>query len=323
MIEPLCVGKRKNMREASRRFNPWWFYQKVRRGGELDFRAVHEEYRAFGNYHYGAVATAMGFPRWLILRAAGWEHWWSGCSIPAWKRPWSYWPYGDDPEDSLNIVKGILDARDEGFGVPILSRLAWRAFDVAASFLFLVLTWPLTLVLAGLILLSSGRPAFDGSWRLGQYGVPFRCWKLRTLRNDHADILEAHLAANPRARKEWQTYAKLISDPRVTPIGRWLRKSSLDDLLAQPWNILKGDMSLFGPRAFLVSERPKLGRAGERILSVKPGWVSFYGAYGRAGLTFQQRIAFEDGFAQNLRSWRVKWVALKGTVKNCLGQKGT
>lgn len=322
MIAPPGVDATKNMQESSLRFNLWWFYQRVRRGGMWDFRQLDECFRAFGNHHYGAVATAMGFPRWLILRAAGWEHWWSGRSRPAWRHPWAAWPYGDDPEDSLNILRGILDAREGGFCVPILSRLGWRIFDITVSLSLLLLTWPITGLLAGLVVVTSGRPAFDGSWRLGQYGRPFRCWKLRTLRNNHGEVLLAHLAKDPNAWLQWKMYRKLDPDPRATWMGRWLRKTSLDDILPQAWNILKGDMAVFGPRAFLVSENPELGKLLDTILSVKPGWVSYYGAYGRASMPFAERVKVEAEYARTMRCWRVKAEALCGTVRHCLWGTG-
>ncbi len=322
MIGPPGVDLVKHMQEASLRFNPFWFYRQVRRTGPWDYRFIDESYRGFGNYHYGAVACAMGHPRWLILRAAGWEHWWSGRSTRPWGKPWGQWPHGDDPDDSLNIFRGILDATDRGLSQPILSRVAWRAFDVTVASLILLLTWPATFLLAELVLATSGRPAFDGSWRLGQYGKSFRCWKLRTLKVDHEAIFMDHFRKYPASWLQWKTYRKLDPDPRATRIGRWLRKTSLDDLLPQAWNILKGDMAVFGPRAFLVSEGPDLGKFKDRILMVKPGWISYYGAYGRARMPFAERVRLEAEYARTMRQWGVKAKALCGTVRHCLWGTG-
>lgn len=311
-----------NMRLASQRFNPFWFCRMVQRTGPWDFRMRHEDYRAFGNFHYGATAKAMGFSDTLILRSAGFEHWWSGRSEPEWGKPWSGWSYGDDPDDSLAILFGIAQAQTAGFMQSIYSRFLWRVFDIVVALCILAVTWPLTVVLAALVVLTDGRPAFDGSWRLGRFGKPFRCWKLRTLFVDHPRILQEYLAANPEARGQWEQYAKLPNDPRATWFGWWLRKTSLDDLLPQAWNILKGDMAVFGPRPFLVTEGERLGDDYESILHVTPGWVSYYGAYGRSRMPFAERVHLEAKYAKEMDAWRVKWAALKGTIRHCLRGTG-
>ena len=134
----------------------------------------------------------------------------------------------------------------------------WRLFDIVVSLVGLVIFGPIIVVCAIATVLDSGLPPFNGSWRLGKHGKPFRCWKIRTLRRDHEAILARHLAASPAAQAEWEAYAKLRHDPRATSVGRTLRQSSLDEL-PQLWNILRGDMSVFGPRAFLVRESEMLG----------------------------------------------------------------
>ena len=112
------------------------------------------------------------------------------------------------------------------------------------------------------------------------------------------------------------------NDPRATWIGKWLRRTSLDDLLPQAWNILRGEMAVFGPRPFLVSESSRLGGYCDAILLVTPGWVSYYGAYGRATMPFARRVELEAEYATTMRGWRVKAEALCGTVRHCLWGTG-
>src|SRR5574337_58325 len=103
-VHPPDANLDANMREASVRWNPFWFYRQVRRYGPWDFRMrVGEAFRDFGNFHYGAVGIAFGIPAWLVLRAAGWEHWWTRRSPKTWSRPWGQPPYGDDPRDHAMI----------------------------------------------------------------------------------------------------------------------------------------------------------------------------------------------------------------------------
>ncbi len=312
------------MRAASLRWNPFWFYRRVRRGGPWDFRRVNEAARWYGNVHYAAVGTAFGFPAWCLTRGAGWEHWWSGRSRAEWGRPWSHAPHGDRPEDYGAVWAGIAFARACGYRQGIGGRLVWRAFDIMIALLGLLVLGPLTGVLALLTLVDSGRPAFNGSWRLGRYGRPFRCWKIRTLRTDHEAVLAAHLQTDEIAWQEWQTYAKfcLSDDPRVTRLGRTLRTLSLDDIGPQCWNLLVGDMAVFGPRAFLVTEAQRLSQHKDTTLSVTPGWVSYYGAYGRGRLTVEQRVRLEARYVRQMHRLRVKWRALVGTVWHCLTRTG-
>jgi len=311
-----------NMREASLRWNPFWFYRQVRRCGPWDFRQVTEADRWYGNFHYAAVGTAFGFPAWCLVRGAGWEHWWSGRSRAEWGHPWSHAPYGDRPEDYESVLAGIAFARACGYRQGIGGRVFWRGFDITGAVLGFMVLGPLTLLLALLTLLDSGRPAFNGSWRLGRYGRPFRCWKIRTLRVDHERVLIECLFRDAAARAEWNRHAKLTRDPRVTRLGRILRATSLDDIGPQFWNILVGDMAVFGPRAFMVAEGERLSRQKETILSVTPGWVSYYGAYGRARLTVEQRVRLDARFARTMHRLKVKWRALLGTVWHCLKRTG-
>jgi lipopolysaccharide/colanic/teichoic acid biosynthesis glycosyltransferase len=149
-----------------------------------------------------------------------------------------------------------------------------RSFKRILDCIFVLLAAPVILpvvLLLGLLIRSDGGPAFYSQERIGLNGRIFRIWKLRSMRVGADQLLEAHLDADPAARAEWQTTQKLKDDPRVTPIGRSIRRNSLDEL-PQLWNVLKGDMSLVGPRPEVpryVALYPADLR--DRVLSVRPG----------------------------------------------------
>ena len=199
--------------------------------------------------------------------------------------------------------------------------MAWRLFDIVVSLIGLILFGPAILLCAIATVLDSGLPPFNGTWRLGKHGKRFRCWKIRTLRDDHEAVLARHLAASPVARAEWEAYAKLRHDPRVTPTGRTLRQLSLDEL-PQLWNILRGDMSVFGPRPFLVRERPVLGVRADDLLTVVPGAISYYTAHGRSRLTVEQRIKLDLKFSHRMHKPKVKWDVLVRTMKRLMDRRG-
>ena len=122
-----------------------------------------------------------------------------------------------------------------------------------------------------LIKLGTPGPAFYIDWRLGKNKKPFRCIKFRTMYLNCDQILVDYLQKNPQAIQEWNRYKKLKGyDPRVTKIGKWLRRSSLDEL-PQFFNVLKGEMSLVAPRPYLVSEQQRMGSYANNILEVCPG----------------------------------------------------
>ena len=199
--------------------------------------------------------------------------------------------------------------------------IRWRVFDIAVSLVGLIVFSPIILLCAIATVLDSGLPTFNGAWRLGKHGTPFRCWKIRTLKAGHEAILESHLAENEAARKEWQTYAKLIEDPRVTHISRSLRRTSLDEL-PQLWNVLSGDMACFGPRPFLARERHVLGLSAHHLLAVRPGLISAYTAHGRSRLTVEQRVKLDAKFTRRMHKPQVKWDAFIRTVKRLMDRRG-
>lgn len=219
------------------------------------------------------------------------------------------------------IRTGIEYAKSNGHTQRYWSRAGWRLLDMFVGMVGLLVSMPLMLLFGLITLFDSGWPVLDGTHRLGRHGIPFRCWKVRTLLQNHMEVLVRYLAENPTAQEEWRRYAKLTQDPRWTSFGQWLRRTSLDEM-PQFWNILVGDMTIFGPRPFTVSEAERLGRYARIILGVSPGVVCYYGAFGRSDLSFQQRCRLDARYAREIASWRVKWRALVGTIAACLRGKG-
>jgi len=199
--------------------------------------------------------------------------------------------------------------------------MGWRVFDIVAGLVGLIIFAPIIALCAIATVLDSGLPPFNGSWRLGKHGTPFRCWKIRTLRNDHEAVLARHLATCPEAQKEWERYAKLSHDPRVTRIGGFFRTTSLDEM-PQLWNILQGKMAVFGPRPFLCRERTLLGVWADDLAAVLPGVISYYTAHGRSRLPVERRIRLDAKFARRMAKPGVKWHALVRTVRRLIDRKG-
>ncbi len=130
-------------------------------------------------------------------------------------------------------------------------RLFKRAFDITAILVSLPVIVPIVGALATVVALEGGNP-FYTQMRVGRQGKKFRMWKLRSMVTDADARMNDYLQSNPSARAEWDKTQKLQNDPRITAVGRILRKSSLDEL-PQLWNVLKGDMSLVGPRPMMIS----------------------------------------------------------------------
>ena len=158
--------------------------------------------------------------------------------------------------------------------------------------LLLLLLLPLFLLIALLIKLTSRGPVFFISSRIGLNGKPFQFCKFRTMRHNAEGELEHLVQKTPDALAHWQTFSKLKHDPRITSVGRFLRKTSLDEL-PQLWNVLHGDMNFIGPRPSIEFERERYGTALEKILSVKPGITGLWQVSGRNDLPFQKRVELD------------------------------
>lgn len=169
-----------------------------------------------------------------------------------------------------------------------------RAFDIAMSIMLIAISAPLVLLL-WLIVRADGGPGFFGHTRIGLNGRPFRCWKLRTMVPDAERKLRRILAQNPALASAWSRDFKLDNDPRVTWIGGMLRRTGLDEF-PQLWNVLRGEMSLVGPRPIIREELSKYGPSAAVYLACRPGLTGPWQVEGR-----DQRVGYAQRVASDVR----------------------
>jgi len=173
-----------------------------------------------------------------------------------------------------------------------------RAMDVVLGSLLLLLAAPLMLAIVIMIKLDSPGPAMFRQQRWGGGNRTFDLLKFRSMYIDAEEHLQHLLESDPQARAEYETYHKLSFDPRVTPFGRFLRKTSLDEL-PQLWNVLMGDMSLIGPRAYMPKELPEVGEAASIIGTVRPGVTGYWQVSGRHRTSFKERVSMDVFYVRN------------------------
>jgi exopolysaccharide production protein ExoY len=173
-----------------------------------------------------------------------------------------------------------------------------RVLDVGGAFVFLVAFAPVLLGVALLLLLVQGRPILFKHKRIGRKGETFYCLKFRTMVNDASQALDAYIAANPAARKEWQASQKLKDDPRVTALGHVMRKLSIDEL-PQFINVVAGQMSLVGPRPIVASEVRFYGPQISYYESVRPGITGPWQVGGRSNTSYTRRVQLDVDYARN------------------------
>ncbi len=195
-----------------------------------------------------------------------------------------------------------------------------RAMDLLLSSLLLLFLSPLLLAIAIAIKLDSKGPIIYRQRRLGMGERPFYIFKFRSMRADADRVLQRLLRKNPELREEWEKYKKLKNDPRVTRVGRFLRKWSLDEL-PQLFNVLKGEMSLVGPRPYLPKERGDMGGYRKIIFRVKPGITGLWQIRGRNTLPFEVRLALDEFYVRNWSLW-LDFVILVKTAKAVLEREG-
>ncbi|MFA6433286.1 MAG: undecaprenyl-phosphate galactose phosphotransferase WbaP [Elusimicrobiales bacterium] len=177
-----------------------------------------------------------------------------------------------------------------------------RSIDYLAGLLLFLLSLPLLALIAHLIRRDSPGPAFLLQRRIGRNGRPFRCYKFRTMYLDAEERLHAILKEDAKAKAEWDKFWKLKNDPRITKAGQWLRATSLDEL-PQVINILKGEMSLIGPRPYLPREKEFLVDEGETILKLPPGITGLWQISGRSDTSYDFRITMDSWYVKNWDLW--------------------
>ena len=182
------------------------------------------------------------------------------------------------------------------------SRLAKRAIDLTFSSALILISLPLIAIISLLIAVESGFPVFYCQERHGRGGKTFRIWKFRTMVRNSAEVLERCLASRSEFREEWAEKQKLRNDPRNTRVGKVLRKSSLDEL-PQLWNIIRGEMSLVGPRPIIESEVAIYQDAYFLYAKCTPGLTGLWQVSGRNHTTYNERIAYDAYYVRNWSIW--------------------
>jgi len=196
-----------------------------------------------------------------------------------------------------------------------------RIFDLAAASLIIVIFAPLFVMIALAIKLFDGGDIFYRHRRIGHNGKPFFCFKFRTMVPNSDQILAAHLKSNPAARAEWTVSRKLRHDERVTGIGHVLRKLSLDEL-PQLLNVIRGEMSLVGPRPIVREEIHLYGDYSQYYLRSRPGITGAWQASGRSDISYDQRVRIDQYYVEHWTFSRDLMIILK-TVPVVLSARGS
>lgn len=202
---------------------------------------------------------------------------------------------------------------------PSLQSRLKRLTDIVVSGMFLLAFFWLYAAVALLVAITTGAPVIYRHQRIGADGVPFGVFKFRSMVVNADAILAEYLRDNPQARAEWARDFKLRDDPRVTPFGRFIRRTSLDEL-PQLWNVFKGDMTLVGPRPVTAAELANFYGAREvEYMRVKPGLTGLWQVSGRSLLSYADRIEMdlryvkEWSFALDMKIlWKTPWVVISG-----------
>lgn len=220
----------------------------------------------------------------------------------------------------LRDIAGIVAFSSTNYLTKIQSLFAKRAFDIAIILFTLPLTLPVCLLTALFVKLTSPGPILYGHKRVGRNGKEFKCWKFRSMYINADQQLEKILAENPEMRKQWEKDRKLENDPRVTPFGKFIRKTSLDEL-PQLINIFVGQMSFVGPRPVMQDELERYGKKADYILSVLPGLSGMWQTSGRSDTAYEDRVTLDAYYIQNWSIWLDIWILIK-TVWVVLCGKG-
>jgi Undecaprenyl-phosphate galactose phosphotransferase WbaP len=221
------------------------------------------------------------------------------------------WKVGSHTRDLM----GILGLQVRNNLLDNGSRLVKRAIDLASSALLTLFLLPLMAIISVLVVVESGFPVFYLQKRLGRRGRPFHMCKFRTMNHNSAEILERYLASNSELRREWAENHKLRNDPRITRVGKVLRKTSLDEL-PQLWNVLKGEMSLVGPRPIVSAEVAMYRETYSLYSKTTPGLTGLWQVSGRSRTTYAERVAYDSYYVRNWSVWMDIYLLAKtvGTV---------
>ncbi len=176
-------------------------------------------------------------------------------------------------------------------------RMIKRGLDIVLVVASLPVTIPILALVAVLVKLSSPGPVFYSHRRIRKSGSFFSMWKFRTMCQNSTEVLEQYLTKNPKARAEWNRTHKLRNDPRITAVGSFLRRYSIDEL-PQLWNVLTGQMSLVGPRPIVAAEVEKYGDCFGCYCQVKPGLTGLWQVSGRSRVSYEKRVALDCDYVK-------------------------
>ena len=206
--------------------------------------------------------------------------------------------------DGLGGLEMVNQARKRAL------RIQKWVLDKFLALIAFVAVSPFFIVLPVLIKLTSKGAVFYRQERLGRYGKPFRVWKFRSMYADSEVRLKRIIAENPDLAEEWKRNYKLVNDPRVTPFGRFLRRTSLDEL-PQLINVLCGEMALIGPRPIVADEVKYYGSSYETFASVRPGVTGLWQISGRSDTDYDRRVALDTYYVLNWSPWMDLWILLR------------
>ena len=181
------------------------------------------------------------------------------------------------------------------------SRIIKRGFDIFGSMGIILILSPLLFYIYNKVK-KDGGPAIYGHERVGKDGKPFKCLKFRSMVVNSKEVLDNLLASDPEARAEWDATFKLKNDPRITKIGQFLRSTSLDEL-PQLFNVLKGEMSLVGPRPIITAELERYNEEVDYYLLSKPGMTGLWQVSGRSDVDYDTRVYLDAWYVKNWSMW--------------------
>lgn len=221
----------------------------------------------------------------------------------------------------MNKSKSVKEALSLEYNVNMYKRkplfaFIKRLFDILSSLIALIILSPLFLILIILVKIDSKGPAFYGHKRIGKNGKEFKVWKFRSMRQDSRPIEEI---LTQEQLEEWKRDFKVTNDPRVTRIGRILRKTSLDEL-PQLWNIFVGQMSVIGWRPILQEELDRYSKEEQALLlKIRPGLTGYWASHGRSDTSYEDRIKMELYYSYKRSLWldiRILWHTVIGVFKH-------
>ena len=184
-----------------------------------------------------------------------------------------------------------------------MGNVVKTAFDYILTLVGAVFISPLLVYIAYRIKKEDSGPVYFAHTRIGKDGKPFPCYKFRSMVVNSQEMLQKYLVKNPAAREEWERDFKLKDDPRVTPIGKFLRSTSLDEL-PQIFNVLRGEMSLVGPRPVIQEELDKYyGETAKLYCTVKPGITGLWQVSGRSDIGYDERVALDATYIKYRSMW--------------------